>query len=95
MKRWEYTYVWWEGSATSTANGQLGQTTPPIGEEVMDKLNALGAEGWEIDEVTAAPLTTGWVSPRGGTAAAGFTDKVHYLAMLRRPIEGPQAALSP
>lgn len=55
-----------------------------MGEEVMDKLNALAAEGWEIDKITAAPLTTAWISPRGGTAAAGFTDKVHYLAMLRR-----------
>lgn len=71
MKRWEYTYVSWEGSATTTANGQLGQTTPPIGDEVMDEVNALAAEGWEIDEVTAAPLTSGWISPRGGTAAAG------------------------
>ena len=91
MNRWEYTYLWWEGSATSTANGQLGQTNPPIGEEVMDKLNALGAEGWEIDHITAAPLTTGWISPRGGTAAAGFTDKVHYLAVLRRSIQESHA----
>ena len=54
----------------------------------MDKINTPGAEGWEIDEVTAAPLTTGWISPRGGTAAAGFTDKVRYLAMLRRQVVG-------
>ena len=87
MNRWEYTFLWWEGSATSTANGQLGQTTPPIGEEVMDKLNSLGADGWEIGHIAAAPLTTGWMSPRGGTAAAGFTDKVHYMAMLRRRSE--------
>jgi len=86
MNRWEYTYLWWEGSTTSTANGHLGQTTPPIGEEVMDKLNALGVEGWQINEITAAPLTTGWISPRGGTAA-GFTDKVHYLATLRRSVQ--------
>ena len=86
MTQWEYTYLWWEGSATSTASGQLGHTTPPIGEEVMDKLNDLGADRWEIDHIAAAPLTTGWISPRGGTAAAGFTDKVHYLAMLRRSI---------
>ncbi len=45
MTQWEYTYLWWEGSATSTANGRLGQTTPPIGEEVMDKLGAMGADG--------------------------------------------------
>ena len=87
MNRWEYTYLWWEASTTSTTNGQLGATTPPIGEEVIDKLNTLGAEGWEIDHITAAPLTTGWISPRGGTAAAGYTDKVHYLAMLRRPLQ--------
>ncbi len=49
---------------------------------MIDKLNALGADGWEIDHITATPLTTGWISPRGGTAAAGLTDKVHYLAML-------------
>ncbi len=86
MTQWEYTYIWWEGSTTSTANGQLGQTTSPIGEEVVEKLNALGAEGWEIAQITASPLTTGWISPRGGTATAGFTDKVHYLAMLRRHV---------
>ncbi len=84
MTQWEYTYIWWEGSATSTTSGRLGPTTPPIGEEVMDKLNSFGADGWEIDHVASAPLTTGWISPRGGTAAAGFTDKVHYLAILRR-----------
>jgi hypothetical protein len=84
VTRWEYTYLWWEGSTTRTASGQLGPTAPPIGEEVIDKLNALGAEGWAIDQITAAPLTTGWISPRGGTAAAGFTDKVHYLAVLKR-----------
>jgi hypothetical protein len=87
VTRWEYTCIWWEGSITSTANGQLGHTAPPIGEEVMGKLNALGAEGWAIDHITAAPLTTGWISPRGGTAAAGFTDKVHYMALLRRAAE--------
>jgi hypothetical protein len=63
VNRWECTYLWWEGSATSTSNGQLCQTTPPIGEEVMEKLNALGAEGWEIGHITATPLTTGWISP--------------------------------
>ena len=30
MNRWEYTYLWWEGSATSTNSGQVGHTTPPI-----------------------------------------------------------------
>ncbi len=44
MTRWEYTYLWWEGSATSTANGRLGHTTPPIGEEVMDKRQGVPAE---------------------------------------------------
>lgn len=88
MTRREYTYLWWEGSTTSMANGQLGHTAPPIGEEVMDKLNALGSEGWEIDHIAAAPLATGWISPRGGTAAASFTDKVHYVAMLHRQVEG-------
>lgn len=29
---------------TSTANGRLGQTTQPIGEEATDKLNAHGAD---------------------------------------------------
>ena len=28
----------------------------------MHKLNTLGDEGWEIDHITAAPLTTGWIS---------------------------------
>ena len=53
----------------------------------MDKINVLAAEGWEIGSIIAAPLTTGWISPRGGTAAAGFTDKVHYLAILRRTVQ--------
>jgi len=35
----------------------------------MDKLTSLGADGWEIDHITAVPLTTGWISPRGDTAA--------------------------
>ncbi len=55
MTRWEYTYLWWEGSATTTSNGLLGPTTPPMSEEVIDKLNTLGADGWEIDHITAAP----------------------------------------
>lgn len=89
MTQWQYTYLWWEGSTTSVASGQLGQTTPSIGEEVLDKLNALGADGWEIDHITAAPLTTAWMSPRGHAGAAGITDKVHYLAVVRRPIPRP------
>lgn len=85
MTAWEYTYLWWTGSTTRTNRGELADTAPPMGNEVLDQLNALGAEGWEVHQLTAAPLATGWISPRGGTAAAGFTDKVHYLAILRRP----------
>jgi hypothetical protein len=84
MTQWEYTYIWWEGSTTSTANGRLGETTPPIGDEVLDKLNALAADGWDIAHITAVPLTTGWMSPQGRAGTAGITDKVHYLAVLRR-----------
>ncbi len=84
MTNLEYTYLWWEGSTTSTIGGHLGETTPPIGEGVIDKLNSLAADGWEIDHVTAAPLTTGWISPGGRVSASGITDKVHYLAILRR-----------
>ncbi len=50
----------------------------------MDKINAFGTEGWEIDHIAAAPLTTGWISPRGGTAAAGFTDELRYFTICRR-----------
>lgn len=83
---YEYTYLWWEGSTTSTAAGSgIGETTPPIGEEVVDKINSLATEGWEVDQITAAPLTTGWTSPGGRFGVTGLTDKVHYLAMLRRP----------
>jgi len=46
--------------------------------------NTLGTDGWEIDHITAAPLTTEWVSLRGGTVAAAFTDKVHCLAVMKR-----------
>jgi hypothetical protein len=84
MTTYEYTYLWWEGSTTSTIGGQLGDTTPPIGEEVIDKINGLAADGWEVDQITAAPLTTGWFSPGGRVGATGITDKVHYLAVLRR-----------
>ena len=61
MTTYEYTYMWWEGSTTSTVGGRLGDTTPPIGEEVIDKINGLAADGWEVDQITAAPLTTGWI----------------------------------
>ena len=84
MTTYEYTYLWWEGSATSTTGGRLGDTTPPIGEEVIDKINGLAADGWQVDQVTAAPLTTGWFSSGGRVGATGITDKVHYFAVLRR-----------
>lgn len=84
MNRWEYTYLWWDGSVTSAANGHPVSTNPPIGDEVIDKLNSLGADGWEIDHIATAPLTTSWISPRGRRAAVGITDKVCYLAILRR-----------
>jgi hypothetical protein len=79
---YEYTYLWWEGSTT---NPELsGPTTPPISEDVIDKINSLAAEGWELDQITAAPLITGWISPRGRSGIAGLTDRVHYLATLKR-----------
>jgi hypothetical protein len=84
MSTYEYTYLWWEGSTTGPTGGRE-LATPPIGEEVIDKINSLAAERWELDTVTAAPLTTGWVSPGGRFGVTSFTDKVHYLAMLRRP----------
>lgn len=82
MTTYEYTYLWWEGSTTSTAGNQ--PTTPPIGEEVIDKINSLAADGWELDQITAAPLTTGWISPGGRVGSTSITDKVHYMAILRR-----------
>ena len=84
MTVYEYTYLWWEGSTTSTIGGRLGDTSPPIGEEVIDKINGLSVDGWEVDQITAAPLTTGWISPGGRVASTSITDKVHYLAILRR-----------
>jgi len=84
MTTYEYTYLWWEGSTTNPSGGPHEPTTPPIGEEVIDKINSLAADGWELDRVTAAPLTTGWMSPGGRFGVTGLTDKVHYLAMLRR-----------
>jgi hypothetical protein len=83
MSTHEYTYLWWEGSITGPAG--TDHTTPPIGEEVIDKINSLAADGWEVDQITAAPLTTGWISPGGRFGIASITDKVHYLAILRRP----------
>ena len=83
MTTYEYTYLWWEGSTTSTVGTQ--PTTPPIGEEVLDKINSLATDGWELDQVASAPLTTGWVSPGGRFGVTSFTDKDHYLEMLRRP----------
>jgi hypothetical protein len=88
MTTYEYTYLWWEGSTTSTIGGRLGDTTPPIGEEVIDKINGLAADGWEVDQITAAPLTTGWFSPGGHVGSTSITDKVHYLAVLRRSRAG-------
>ena len=84
MTTYEYTYLWWEGSTTGPVGGAHQVATPPIGEEVLDKINTLAADGWELDQVTAAPLTTGWMSPGGRFGVTSFTDKVHYLAMLRR-----------
>jgi hypothetical protein len=34
--------------------------------------------------VSAAPLTTGWISPGGRLGAVSLTDKVHYVAFLKR-----------
>ena len=87
MTTYEYTYLWWEGSTTSTIGGRLGDTTPPIGEEVIDKINGLAADGWEVDQITAAPLTTGWISQGGRVGSTSITDKVHYLAILRRAVK--------
>lgn len=81
---YEYTYLWWEGSTTSIAGGRLAATTPPIGEEVIDKINGLGSDGWEVDQITTAPLSTGWISPGGRVGSVAVTDKVHYLAILKR-----------
>jgi hypothetical protein len=83
---YEYTYLWWEGSTTGIASSSV--TTAPIGEEVIEKINTLAADGWQLDQITAAPLNTGWVSPSGRFGVTGLTDKVHYLAMLRRVQEG-------
>ena len=85
---YEYTYLWWEGSATSTTGGRLAPTTPPMREEVIDKINGLASDGWEIDQVTAAPLSTGWISPSGRVGSLAVTDKVHYLAILKRAQAG-------
>ena len=84
----EYTYLWWEGSTTRTTGGRLAATTPPIGEEVIDKINGLAADGWEINQITAAPLSTGWISPGGRVGSVTVTDKVHYVAILKRARAG-------
>lgn len=85
---YEYTYLWWEGSTTSTADGRLAETTPPMGEEVIDKINGLAREGWHVDQITAAPLSTGWISPGGRVGSVAVTEKVHYLVILKRPRPG-------
>lgn len=85
---YEYTYLWWEGSTTSTSAGHLTATTPPIGEEVIDKINGLASDGWEVDQVSASPLSTGWISPGGHVGSVPVTDKVHYLAILKRARAG-------
>ncbi len=85
---WQYTYLWWTGSVTTPDRRGLGSPEPPIGEDALARLNDLGADGWELVDVTAAPLTTGWVLPRGSTGGVGYTTAVHYLALLRRPITG-------
>jgi hypothetical protein len=79
---YEYTYLWWEGSTTSPSGSH--PTTPPLGEDVIDKINSLAIEGWELDQIAAAPLITGWISPSGRSGIAGLTDRVHYLATLKR-----------
>jgi len=85
MTQWEYTYLWWEASATPITGSRPGPTGPPINQEALDELNTLGASGWELVTITAAPLSTAWVSPGGRFGVTGITDKVHYLATLRRP----------
>lgn len=85
MTQWEYTYLWWE-TPTGTASGGPAVANPPITEEILDKLNDLGTDGWEITQITAAPLNTGWTSPRGHLGAASITDKVQYLTILKRPL---------
>lgn len=82
---WQYTYLWWAGSTTTVAGKGLGAPDPPISDEVLAQLNDLGGDGWELVELTAAPLTTGWVLPRGSTGGVGYTTGVHDLAVLRRP----------
>ncbi len=86
MTQHEYTTIWWEGSIT--AHDSRGATTgPAITTEVQDRFNQFGAEGWQLLGIAAAPLVTGWTSPRGGTAITGYTDKVHYLAAFQRERE--------
>jgi len=82
---YEYTTFWWTGSTTHLKNAIPAVTTPPITENVQSRVNLLGSEGWELIGITAAPLTTGWLSPAGRPGIAGFTDKVHYIATFKRP----------
>lgn len=84
MTRHQYTTLWWEGSATTLNGATPIHTDPPVGPDIDEAFTRLGADGWELVTVTAAPLTTGWISPAGHTAVTGFTDRVHYLAVFRK-----------
>ena len=84
MTRYEHTTIWWEGSITTPNARGASSTGPAITTEVQDRFNHLGADGWQLVGITAAPLITGWTSPRGGSAVTGYADKVHYLAAFRR-----------
>lgn len=81
---YEYTYLSWEGSKTSVVAGRLGDTSSPMGQAELDRINALAAEGWSLDQITAAPLATGWFSPGGRFGTVAVTNTVHYMAILRR-----------
>jgi hypothetical protein len=87
MTRDEYTTIWWEGSVTTPTTRGAAMTGPAITTEVQDRFNQVGADGWQLVGITAAPLVTAWTSPRGGTGITGYTDKVHYLAAFRRVFE--------
>lgn len=80
----QYTHLWWTGSTTTDGHG-LRAPDPPMSDDTLARLNDLGADGWELVEVTAAPLITGWILPRGSVGGVGYTTGVHYLAVLRRP----------
>ena len=72
MTRWEYTYLWWEGSATSTGNGRLGGTTLSTGEEVMDGRST-----------TSPPPRSppGGSAPEAAPPPPGSQTRCTYLAM--------------